>query len=96
MAVDVKLGLYQGSVLSPLLFMTVMKVITNKLWVGLLLEVLYADDSYLMSPLQGTSTNNCTNLINKPHIAGRESLGYIFPLIVCAYFYLFSQDTGQT
>ena len=40
----VLVGLHQGSVLSPLLFMTVMQVISREISGGLPWELLYADD----------------------------------------------------
>ena len=43
-AFDVKVGLHQGSVLSPLLFVIVMEMISRELRAGLPLELLYADD----------------------------------------------------
>ena len=42
---NVKVGLHQGSVLSPQLFVIVMEMISRKLRAGLPLELLYADDS---------------------------------------------------
>ena len=39
-----KVGLHQGSVLSPLLFVIVMEMISRELRAGLPLELLYADD----------------------------------------------------
>ena len=41
---EVKVGLHQGSVLSPLLFVSVMEVITHEARTGLPWELLYADD----------------------------------------------------
>ena len=43
-AFNVKVGLHQGSVLSPLLFAIVMEMISRELRAGLPLELLYADD----------------------------------------------------
>ena len=48
-AFNVKVGLHQGSVLSPLLFVIVMEMISRELRAGLLLELLYADDLILMA-----------------------------------------------
>jgi hypothetical protein len=45
----VKVGLHQGSVLSPLLFIVVMDVITKEIREGLPWEVLYADDLVLIA-----------------------------------------------
>ena len=45
----VKVGIYQGSVLSPLVFATMVDVITESAREGLMKEVLYADDLVLMS-----------------------------------------------
>jgi len=42
-AFSVKVGLHQGSVLSPLLFVIVMELISRELRAGLPLEMLYAD-----------------------------------------------------
>ena len=42
-AFDVKLGVHQGSVLSPLLFVIVLKKLSEKFRVGLPWELLYAD-----------------------------------------------------
>jgi len=41
-------GLYQGSILSLLLFMIAMEIIIRELRTRLLLELLYADDLILM------------------------------------------------
>ena len=48
-AFNVKVGLHQGSVLSPLLFVIVMEMISRELRVGLPLELLCADDLILMA-----------------------------------------------
>jgi hypothetical protein len=45
----VKVGLHQGSVLSPLLFVIVMNVVSSELKEGLPWELLYADDLVLMA-----------------------------------------------
>ena len=46
---DVKVGVHQGSVLSPFLFITVMDVLSESVREGLLFELLYADDLVLMA-----------------------------------------------
>ena len=48
-AFSVKVGLHQGSVLNPLLFVIVMEMISRELRAGLSLELLYADDLILMA-----------------------------------------------
>ena len=48
-AFNVKVGLHQGSVLSPLLFVIVMEMISGDLQAGLPLELLYADDLILIA-----------------------------------------------
>jgi len=48
-AFNMKVGLHQGSVLSPLLYVVVMKMISRELRAGLPLELLYADDLILMA-----------------------------------------------
>jgi len=48
-AFNVKVGLHQGSVLSPLLFVIVMEMISRELRAGLPLELLYADDLILLA-----------------------------------------------
>ena len=48
-AFNVKVGLHQGSVWSPLLFVIVMEMISRELRAGLPLELLYADDLILMA-----------------------------------------------
>ena len=48
-AFNVKVGLHQGSVLSPLLYVIVMEMISRVLRAGLPLELLYADDLILMA-----------------------------------------------
>ena len=47
-----KVGLHQGSVLSPLLFVIVMEMISRQLRAGLPLELLYADDLILMAEIE--------------------------------------------
>ena len=47
---EVKLGLHQGSVLSPLLFAVVMDVVSSGARSGLPSELLYADDLVIMAP----------------------------------------------
>ena len=47
---EVKVGLHQGSVLSPLLFAAVIDVVSSETRSGLPSELLYADDLVLMAP----------------------------------------------
>ena len=47
---EVKVGLHQGSVLSPLLFSAVMDVVSSEARSGLPSELLYADDQVIMAP----------------------------------------------
>ena len=47
---EVKVGLHQGSVLSPLLFAAVMDVVSSDARSGLPSELLYADDLVIMAP----------------------------------------------
>ena len=47
---DVKIGLLQGSVLSPLLFAVVMDVVSSEARSDLPSELLYADELVLMAP----------------------------------------------
>ena len=47
---EVKVGLHQGSVLSPLLFAAVMDVVSSEARSGLPSKLLYADDLVLMAP----------------------------------------------
>ena len=49
MAFNVKVGLHQGSVKSPLLFVIVMEMISKELRAGLPLELLYVNDLILMA-----------------------------------------------
>ena len=46
---EVKVGVHQGLVLSPLLFIAVMEVATQKVREGLPWELLYADDLVLVA-----------------------------------------------
>ena len=46
---EVRVGVHQGSVLSPLIFAIVVDVVTERAREGLLYEMLYADDLVLMS-----------------------------------------------
>jgi hypothetical protein len=48
-AFNVKVGVHQGSVLSPFLFAVVMDVVCRDIMEGLLFEILYADDLVLMA-----------------------------------------------
>ena len=47
---EVKVGLHQGSVLSPLLFAAVMDVVSSEARSGLPSELLYADNLVIMAP----------------------------------------------
>ena len=47
---EVKVGLHQESVLSPLLFVAVMYAVSSEARSGLPSELLYADDLVLMAP----------------------------------------------
>ena len=47
---EVKVGLHQGSVLSPLLFAAVMDVVSSEARSGLPFDLLYADDLVIMAP----------------------------------------------
>ena len=49
----VKVGVHQGSVLSPLLFAIVVDVITEKARRGVVTGLLYAEDLALMSKIMG-------------------------------------------
>ena len=57
-AFEVKVGLHQRSVLSPLLAVTVMEIITTGLRTGLPLKLLYADDSILMAQSESLHQKN--------------------------------------
>ena len=46
---EIKVGLHQGSTLSPLLFLIVMEAVRREMRRVLLWEVLYADDLVLMA-----------------------------------------------
>ena len=46
---DVKVGVHQGSVLSPLLFIIVLEALSRNFKQGLPMELLYADDLVLMA-----------------------------------------------
>ena len=48
-AFDVRVGVHQGSVLSPFLFVVVMDVVCGHVMESLLFEILYADDLVLLS-----------------------------------------------
>ena len=52
-AFDVRVGVHQGSVLSPFLFVVVMDVVCGHVMEGLLFEILYADDLVLMAETMG-------------------------------------------
>jgi len=56
---NVKIGLHQRSVLSPLLFVLVMEMISRELRAGLPLELLYADDLILMSERRKVYVISC-------------------------------------
>ena len=48
---EVKVGVHQGSVLSPLVFMIVVDVVTESVRSGSMSEMLYVDDLVLISPM---------------------------------------------
>ena len=47
---ELKVGLHQGSVLSPMLFAALMDVVSSETRSGLHSELLYPDDLFLMAP----------------------------------------------
>ena len=49
-SLEVKVGLHQGSVLSPLLFTAVMDIVSSEARSGMPSELLYADDIVIMAP----------------------------------------------
>ena len=51
-AFSVKVGVHQGSVLSPLLFIIVLEALSREFREGLPMELLYADDLVLMAELE--------------------------------------------
>ena len=56
---EVKVGLPQGSVLSPLLFADVMDVVSSEARSGLPSKFVYADDLVLMAPTMGATWQMC-------------------------------------
>ena len=48
-AFSVRVGMHQGSVLSPLLFIIVLEAMSREFRVGLPMELLYADDLVLVA-----------------------------------------------
>ena len=46
---DVKVGIHQGSLLSPLLFVIVLEALSHEFWAGVPWEDLYADDLVIIS-----------------------------------------------
>ena len=52
---DVKVGVHQGSVLSPLVFAIMVDVVKESVRNGLMSEMLYADDLVLMSATMGAT-----------------------------------------
>jgi len=63
-AFNVKAGLHQGSVLSPLLFVIVMEMISRDLRAGLPLALLYADDLILMAESEESLRNKIVKCKN--------------------------------
>ena len=51
-AFSVRVGVHQGSVLSPLLFIIVLEALSREFREGLPMELLYADDLVLMAELE--------------------------------------------
>ena len=50
---DVQVGVQQGSVLSPLLFIIVMEALSRHFWTGCPWELLYADDLVIITEIIG-------------------------------------------
>jgi len=50
---EVKVGVHQGSVLSPLLFIIVLEALSSECCVGLPWELFYADDLCLIAESEG-------------------------------------------
>jgi len=51
-AFGVRVGVYQGSVLSPLLFVIVLEALSRQLREGLLMELMYADDLVVITEIE--------------------------------------------
>ena len=77
---EVKVGVYQGSVLSPLLFITVMQAVTKKAAKGLPWELLYADDLVLIADSEEELKRKLTTWKDE-----MEKKGLKVCLFVCYY-----------
>ena len=62
---EVKVGLHQGSVLSPLLFAAVMDVVSSETRSGLPSELMYADNLVLMAPTMEQLGRRVASLLDK-------------------------------
>jgi len=57
---EIKVGMHQGSALSPLLFVTVMEALSRKFRIALSWELLYADDLAVTAKSEGDLINPLT------------------------------------
>ena len=63
---EVGVGVHQGSVLSPLLFVTVMRAVTTRLGEDSMRELLYADDIVLLG--------DCLDEVKRKYVAWKKTL----------------------
>ena len=68
---DVKVGVHQGSVLSPLLFINVLEALSHEFWAGVPWEDLYADELVIIAD----SLEECVRrLLIRKESHGKEGL----------------------
>ena len=82
---SVKVGVHQGSALSPLLFIMVLDVLTEDVRDGSLMELLYADDLVLC----GESLNKVTDKYGRWEnaVEGKGLRLNVNPKKVCSYYF---------
>ena len=66
-AFNVKVGVHQGSVLSPLLFIIVLEALSREFREGLSMELLYADDLIIIIIKQDYETPIKTDCLKGAH-----------------------------
>ena len=94
-AFSVRVGVHQGSVLSPLLFIIVLKALSREFREGLPMELLYADDLVLMAELKELLMEKLRKWKNGMEAKGLRVNASKAKVMQCRVSRFQSEDSGE-